>query len=914
MSDMMMADSASLASPPSFEADQRTLDTAPPSCDDDSSTNDDASDPQGWPYDSPSIVWPCDRLPVEIFEIITTHLTRFEVRSLRLVCREFEAKVSAQYFRNVVVPFKSELYSTLGHDINGVLNRTSSALLSNGMRIFESFGPHIWRFALSLELDEDALAYPPIKPSQEAVPSFWGMYRWPHTTYHRYSDLEGLEQTADETGAMKEALRCLSKVRNLGLCCDAGLGFLSGPDHIARNATTLHPVFATQNWRRAGSEPDQRKRPIITMGEVSDLVKAMKKPVFENPISFKKTVLQKMVSDAGYCGAQVNEAIRMILETEDTNLAAIDFDERASMLNNFEGRRSFPPNRLLADFEPSSDTTKYPLIPSSLTTAQKEMLLELEWAHRAMIQSYVIGLIDNARDGCFQNLTTLTIAKIPSSHVYIFNRHDLWQNLPTLSNVSLGVIADWRRVSKPAPGCVEDRPVSPVEAVEKVYQLLNTYIGAQQNIESLHFEWICGGEFAPGTYQRNHYVLPAPFLPMTYLMAATDSPKTHGDSILSLPFVKHLSLKNCWSSPHVLLHMLRFMALSSLEKLELESVSLSGPPTSQTQAPLLQGGMGPNTANLLNLFQQVHQLPVDQTLQPPHQQQQLQQLQQLQQQQNLQQPPTLADISLMPPAAGGHWVANVMQHMQPLPQPQPQQQDQHQQDGQQQDAQQIPPLNLLSQLNTLTPDSMPAPMETLHQPEWLSWAGIIEHFSPSIKIRDILARQTAMAGATNEDSWFDELIHLDQYLPWVNGLESDEQVYSLKCLSFKSCGYVSVDAAFLNTRGILPNGAQGLSGNANPHNQDLTSLMQRCRDKMLGRISPYISSRELFQLINAFGMDIGWENIYDGKMISDAMADGVDSPGRGRFSGTIDADYGEARGTAGHLGSISNMEGLSSFS
>ncbi|KAI8713299.1 F-box domain-containing protein [Fusarium sp. LHS14.1] len=907
MTDMMMADSTGLVDVPDFEADQRTPETAPPSCDDDDdSTIDDASDLQVWPYDDFSVVWPRDRLPVEIFEIITTHLTRFEVRSLRLVCREFEAKVSAQYFRNVVVPFKSELYSTLGHDRNGILNRTSSALLSNGMRIFESFGPHIWRFALSLELDEDALAYPPIKPTQEAVPAFWGLYRWPHTTYHRYSDLEGLEQTADETGAMKDALKCLSKVRNLGLCCDAGLGFLSGPDHIARNATTLHPVFATQNWRRAGSEPDQRKRPIVNVGEVTDLVKAMKKPVFENPISFKKTVLQKMVTDAGFEGTQINEAVRMILETEDSNLAAIDFDERASMLNNFEGRRPFSPNRLLADFEPSSDTTKYPLIPSSLTTAQKEMLLELEWAHRAMIQSYVIGLIDNARDGCFQNLTTLTIAKIPSSHVYIFNRHDLWQNLPTLNNVSLGVIADWRRVSKPAPGCVEDKPVSPVEAVEKVYQLLNTYIGAQQNVESLHFEWICGGEFAPGTYQRNHYILPAPFLPMTYLMSATDSPKTHGDSFLSLPFVKHLSLKNCWSSPHVLLHMIRFMALSSLEKLELESVSLSGPPTNQTQAPLLQGGMGPNpnAANLLNLFQQVHHVPADQAG-LPHQQPQLQL--QLQPQNPLQ--PALGNFGLGT-QPDGNWAANMIQNVQPPVQPQ--QQDEHQQDDQQ-DAQQIPPLNLLSQLNTLAPDAMPGPMETLHQPEWLSWAGIIEHFSPGIKIRNILAEQTGSTGAPPDDSWFDELIQLDQYLPWINALEVDEKLYSLKCLSFKSCGYVSVDAPFLNTRGILPHGAQGLGGNANPHNQDLTALMQRCRDKMLGRVSPYISSRELFQLINAFGMDIGWENVYDSKTISDAVADGVESPGRGRFSGTIDADYAD-RDAAGYLGNLSNMEGLGSFS
>ncbi|KAF4982024.1 hypothetical protein FZEAL_2274 [Fusarium zealandicum] len=858
-----------LLDPPDSDSDARNPDnpdTAPSSSDDESSGPSGCFDSRDYYYQNASVNWPPDRLPVEIFEFITSHLTRFEVRCLRLVCKEFEAKVSAQYFRNVVVPFKSELYSNLGRDENGALKRTSSALLSNGMRIFQSFGRHIWRFALSLELDEDTLSYPPIKPSQEAVPAFWGMYRWPHGTYHRYTDLEGLEQTADETEAMKEALKCLVKVTNLGLCCDAGLGFLSGPDHIARNATTLHPVFATQNWRRAGFEPDHRKQPIVTMSDFNDLVKDFKKPVFENPISFKRTMLQKMVSDAGYQGTQVNEAVRMILETEGTSLATIDFDERASLLNDFEARRSMSQNNTIADFEPSADATNHPLIPSSLTRAQKEMLLELEWAHRAMIQSYVIGLIDNARENCFQNLTTLTIAKIPSSHVYILYRHELWQNLPTLNNVSLGVIADWRRVSKPAPGCVEDVPVSPAEAVGKVYQLLNTYIGAQTNIESLHFEWICGGEFAPGTYQRNHYILPAPFFLQPGLMAATDSPRTHADEALSLPFIKHLSLKNCWSSPHVFLHTLRNMALSSLEKLELESVSLSGPPTTTPQAPLQQamGAPNANAANLLNLFQMANQQPPP-VLQNP-------------QQQNQQAPPLAQDIPLGFPTLGQ--LAQMAQLTQNAQANQPQQAAQ--------------PLNLLGHLNNPAPDGPPAPSETLQQPDWLSWAGIMEHFSPSIKVRNILARQESSSDAASP--WADQPNSLGPFIPGTRQLRSDEKKYTLKCLSFKSCGYVSIDATFLNTRNILPHGAQGISGNGNPHSQDLSPLMMRCRDKLLGRIAPYLRSQELFQLMNAFGMDVGWENVYDKKTISDAAADGVDNPGRGRFSGTIDAGSAENRG------------------
>lgn len=42
--------------------------------------------------------------------------------------------------------------------------------------------------------------------------------------------------------------------------------------------------------------------------------------------------------------------------------------------------------------------------------------------HCAMIESYLISIIDNARDSCFSNLTNMTIAKIPSAHVHILCR------------------------------------------------------------------------------------------------------------------------------------------------------------------------------------------------------------------------------------------------------------------------------------------------------------------------------------------------------------------------------------------------------------------------------------------------------------------------------------------------------------
>lgn len=822
--------------------------------------------------------WPKDEIPVEIFEIIISHVSRADIRNLRLVCREFDSKATAQYFRNVVVPFKSELYSTLTHDENGVL-RSSIPLFSSGMRIFQSFGRHIRRFALSLELDEDTLAYPPIKPSQEAIPSFWGMYRWPHPTYHRYTDLEGLEQTGDETEAMKDALNCLVRVTNLGLCCDAGLGFLNGPDNIARSATIRQPVFATQNWRRAPQEVQRQGQSIVHMPGLPGQAQSLKKPIFDNPISFKRSVLQKMATDAGYSGSNIDEAIRLVLETEGTNLSLIDFDERSL---NYDRRplgatsRMLSDFRILPEFEASVDVAAHPLIPSSLTRAQKEMLLELEWAHRAMIQSYVIALIDNAFLGGFQHLTTLTIAKIPSCHVHILYRHELWENLTNLSNLHLGVIADWRRVTKPIPGCIEDTHVSPVEAVSKVFQLLDIYVGAARNIESLHFEWICGGEFAPGTFQRNHYILPAPFFQRPELMASPESPVARENELLSLPYVKHLSLKNCWASPHVFLETIRHMAVASLEKLELESVSLSGPPTTVNQAPLHQpiGAQVGHAANLLNLFQLGG-----------------------------------AQAPVLPPpvAVGTHWPGFA-----------------HAPAQQNQQLPYMPPNNFVGQNQVgfappapapPPPPPPPAEAQRLELPDWFTWAGILEHFSPGIRVRDIIDRPSLPDHQAPNHVWSLNAASLAAYVPRALTLVKDEKKYTLKCISFKSCGYVAVDCPFVNTRFILPRGAQGLGGNGNPHNQDISALMQGCKDGLLGRVAPHIKDAETAQLVNAFGMELGWENVYGSQQIAAAEADGVERPGRGRFSGRLEECSPETREArnAQDLPQIPEFDGFTLF-
>ncbi|CAG9993807.1 unnamed protein product [Clonostachys byssicola] len=875
----------------------------------------DLSDPTTW-----EIPWPASRIPVEIFELITSFLSRAEVRSLRRVNKEFEIKVSAKYFKNVVVPFRPELYGDFDRESSEPRLHPSSALFSTGSRIFESFGPHILRFALSLELDEDDLATPPIKPAQEAVTSFWGIYRWPPQTYTRYSDLQGIEQTADETQKMKDALKCLTKVTNMGLSCDPGLGFLTRPDVCGRRASTRRPVFATRNWRREhhpGQMVEEEDDQCVTIANLNGPGAQKSQASASDNLSLQRQVLEKMVIDAGYEGPAINEAIGLLLDTENNNMPAIDVDERTAGSNMHALERSSSDvheQQVLAMLAIDGsaegldrpDSRRFPLVPAFLSRAQKELLLELEWAHRAMIQSYVITMVDNAAIGCYSQLTTLSIAKIPSCHVHIFYRDSFWDSFPNLANVSLGVIADWRKITKPTPGCIEDNEVSPVTAVGLVFRLLQDYIGKQPGIESLHFEWICGGEFAPSSYQRNQYILPAPFFKNPKDMASANLNVFQEDRLLSLPHLKHLSLKNCWASPHVLIQFVREMGLASLEKLELESVSLSGQPTRNPQFPLgLHNGQAAAHFNQMMMMhngfvgfaQHAHvaQPGLPQIFNPNHiwnhpaifgggQQPVFGDVQQ----------PVFGDVQqpvfgdVQQPvfggeqqpilaaghhpfigaghhpfigaghhhfiAAGQHPIINAVQH----------------------------PINAHA-ANMAIPQDMAVRPETLVFPELLTWAGFIEHFTPGDSIRRVIED-----GVDWEDSRWPPLLQMAaDVIPQCDRLLAEERRYSIKCLSFKSCGYVAVDAANLNTRALLPPGAHGVvSPNHNPSTPQ--RIMQRCKDRELAQILPYIGPQEAFNLTHAFGMAIGWERVYSQRTIHDATADGVDFPGTGRFSGMVD--------------------------
>lgn len=759
-------------------------------------------------------------IPVEIFDIILSHLSRSDARTLRLVCREFEEKVSSHYFRNVVVPFKAELYSRHDDGVTGLKPHG----FSSGIRIFQSFGPHILRFALSLELDEDVLAFPPPKLMQQAVPTFWGIYRWPNHHYCRYRHLENIERTADETADMAAALRCLSKVRNLGLCCDAGLGFLLGPDRVARRALAPGPVFAAEDWRRKRELPaPMPPRPVVAITNGTAAAHDTPQDAAIRYFNAKNNTLAEMVAAAGFTDpGQVREAIRLLIETERTSLDRIELESRRDA-------NPYPEEQLMLAATWSSLPASYQqchLTPSCLTVAQLEMLVELEWAHRAMIQSYIIGLMDNASCGLFANMTTLSIAKIPSSHVQIFCRHDLWNSLSQIKSVSVGVIADWRRISVPSTGFIDERPISPLRAVAQVFKLLNGYIGQQPNIESVHFEWICGGELAPSSFQRNMYVLPAPFFERPELMAVISSPIHNADDLLCLPHVMHLSLKNCWVSPHVMLQELRQLALSSLEKLELESVSLSGPPT-----------MVPQFA--VSLF--AHHRFLNQHVQS-------------------------SDMAAF-------YIAHSHGLMLPAPL--------HLPDGDWA-AVHLPPAEAFND----PPD--PAATADLAEPDIMKWSGIIEYFCPGVGAGELQNPGAADPLDGYHDEFSDP--GLLPFLPSDTLRRPDGECYQLRSLSFKSCGYAALDLPHIDTRSILPDALPTTPSPTIGPRFELNGRMQWSSDKLLAITIPFITPRDLTELTSKFRMSLGWDGVYDERVKHDAMSDGIAIPGQGRFSGIVEGD------------------------
>lgn len=697
---------------------------------------------------------------------------------------------------------------------------------------------------MSFEFDEDKLANPPLKSDQEAITSFWGIYRWPYKKYNRYTQLEGLEQTADETRTMAKALRYISQASVFGLSIDGGLGWLAGPDI---NKSVVDKGEKPVVFGRSSFVPEPRQYPSkrVKGSRTSDPA------LFSQGNSSLYAAFERMLEEAGYHGDTLEASVRMMLESEDSvgPVANTSLENYYSSPLSYEGlRRAVRAPRGLengpmgshqdltsqatnnSDDEDGSDDDEEiqlnplfsnvsngrtkndgcPLKPNDLSSAQREILLETEWAQCAFMQSYVIAVIDNP--STFSKVTELNIARIPSRHLPMLRREDFWDSLPSLATLSLAVIPDWREVVKLPTSFVQDNSIQPSKSVTVAYQIIQDQISHRKNITSLHFEWLCGGEYAPGMYSRNQHLLAAPLVPRALDMIN----RTQLAKVLTLPHIKNLSLKNCWISPHVLGRFGSYLRTASLKSLKFDSVSLTAPIPANTQPAVA----APNA--LQNHGLQNPPIPIV----PPMA---------AQQQFLAQQAATPAQLqNAMAAALGPHHGPQLQQAV-----------------LQMQAAAQQPPVN---------PDPSPVGLEWLNVRAG-SWSQIISLLTPGTNISHI------------------------RYAKNLGPEPTPRPITRLTKLEFISCGYARL--SFDHDQSAVDPDGLTLPNLTSKRASDIAAHMMKTDDHTLGTVINHISAMETATLQNAWNVNVGW-GMSRKQLAHEARCDGLPHAGRGRFDGLIE--------------------------
>lgn len=412
-----------------------------------------------------TFTWPLHKLPVELFDLITTELSRDDVKSMRLVSREFEQKVSRSLFHTSVVPFNTELYDMIDEDKkivnrpftgkgkgraieqgvslshadphtlqweNAKVDEEGKVYKGHGLRVFQGFGPHIRRFGMSFDVSEKQLSQPLSKKELEHVTAYHGSYDWPSQHYTRFANLAGLENTADETSKMKSAFSNLKHVQELALSIDSGLGWLSGPDKSvrARIFERQSPVFGTvYDVPDHGSQAATQFWQTLQNSQLAFDPRSNMKEIALEGSNLPATAASQLQA---LCG-NIYSNTRLWPTVQGTRLISVDrLPEVPSSGVIFTTTRVNEGGEF--------DHPSLPLVPGLLKKEQREWLLETQWAQQAFLESYMLAIIDNP--GNFGQVTTLNIAKLSSRFLPMLSRPYFWDALPCLHDVILRISAD----------------------------------------------------------------------------------------------------------------------------------------------------------------------------------------------------------------------------------------------------------------------------------------------------------------------------------------------------------------------------------------------------------------------------------------------------------------------------------------
>lgn len=414
---------------------------------------------------------------------------------------------------------------------------------------------------------------------------FWGDYKWPFQHYLRYELCASLENEADNFQDMSKALSNLTKVRELGLSVDSGLGFLSGPD-ISDRARIFHQKPTVFGPTKTDADAKFAKRQNLWEGIVSSLKTPsvfMADDTLYNNRSLDMEIL-------GYyeCESETEEEEDEVDEEDEdppskpkktlflTHVTPQDGSDRPLVFQGVEITNQAilglvcPEVSIINVRQVHHDGpfATAPLKPNNLTIPQKEWLLETEWAQRAFLSSYSMALFDKSQT--FHHVHSLAIGMISSRYLSMLQRQGIWGSLPQLETLSINVSADWRDILSSEVG-VEAPDIQPSDAATHFHTLLEGCISAISGIKVLKLGYVGGGERQTGIFGRNRWILPAP---LTNFSVHTEALSGRA-AILKLPHVEHLTLTNCWIAPHMLKIFVRNMRTANLRTLTLDSVSLA---------------------------------------------------------------------------------------------------------------------------------------------------------------------------------------------------------------------------------------------------------------------------------------------------------------------------------------------------
>ncbi|KAF2124848.1 hypothetical protein P153DRAFT_326337 [Dothidotthia symphoricarpi CBS 119687] len=890
-------------------------------------------------------------LPVELMELIAEYLNRDDIKSLRLVSKELNQSISQVIFKTVVVPFNTEIYGMLGSEQKLDLKGKKRARLDkpgyswknangdevydgHGLDVFCGFGRHILKYGMSFEVNEDSLSRPPNKTLTEKKASFWGSYDWPYEDYRRFDAVAGLESAADETPRMKTAFKELSKVKELALSIDSGLGWLNGPDRSIRARILQRPpeVFGTSK-----DVPDRQAQ---AQRELWNHLEACHQGADKD---IRLATLYKM--DGSWPLCELKDASVLAMQQPDMPFLdphliheatphdtteiqiPVSFDDPEALDRFVLTPSSSSTGILFSSIVPPTDAGQLlsPIIPASLTKAQKEWLLETEWAQRAFLSSYMLSIIDNPTS--FNQIHTLNISRLSDRYILMLNRPDFWDTLPSLSNVTLMVIPGWRTVHKDEAGFVDTPGVNPCSGIDSFCELLKTHVACRPNITKLTIGWVSGGEHAEGLHARNKLLLPAPLIEVdshadqTSIsasdMATEQDPNKLRTSLLHFPHVTQLTLKNCWITPSSLLQFVKIHDVHSLKHLVLNSVSLTAMLRANGNANHAgQAGAALNVpmAGLWNVFNnnggvqalaqvQAHVQP--QNL-PNHQQFlqvyiqsliiQLQQLQAnaggIQQQQQI----TALQNQLQQQVVQiqNQIQLQILQQVQPQAQPQLQPLGQNQ-GPQNQVAQPFVNVNQVAALATQV-SNMQQQVLAAGQPLPILANNIqappAQAAPAQAPAQAPAASQTLLRTQPREGSWLNviDIISPGTNLSDFNSSHSQadsERSTALESIEFISCGYAKLPYAVFDQSAIEFPTALG-AVTRNPffvkRHSALIPAMLTAKWTHLGDIVQEVDLTELATLNAAWSLRTGWDDAEEARAVE---FDGLMPGGTGRFTGKV---------------------------